>query len=179
MYFGQYLMILYLIVNRHLFFFHNSFFVFVIRWPISANATNTFPNTTQYYRGTTRLLSKHNIVLLKLNTILSKLNTILSKHNIVGSKHNTMSSKHNTVSSKPGAYEQEHATQLYFCHGVFIYRFTFRSNLLWMRLPWESHNQSQDTNWRHCVTGPELLLVHKRKGCTKNRLVCKNAVTKA
>ena len=67
----------------------------------------------------------------------------------------------------PGAYEQEHATQLYFCHGVFIARFIFRSNLLWMRPPWECHNQSQDTNWRHCVTGPELPLFHKRKGALK------------
>ena len=25
-----------------------------------------------------------------------------------------------------------------------------------MRLPWESHDQSQETNWRYCVTGPEL-----------------------
>ena len=66
-----------------------------------------------------------------------------------------------------GAYEQEHATQLYSCHGVFIDRFIFRSNLLWMRLPWECHNQSQDTNWRHCVTGPELPFFHKRKGVPK------------
>ena len=29
-----------------------------------------------------------------------------------------------------GAYEQEHATQLYFCYGVFIDRFIFRWNLL-------------------------------------------------
>ena len=29
-----------------------------------------------------------------------------------------------------GAYEQEHATSLYFCHGVFIDRFIFKSNLL-------------------------------------------------
>ena len=28
-----------------------------------------------------------------------------------------------------GAYEQEHATPLYFCHGVFIDRFIFGSNL--------------------------------------------------
>ena len=26
------------------------------------------------------------------------------------------------------------------------------------------HNQSQETNWRHCVTGPELPLFHRRKG---------------
>ena len=32
-----------------------------------------------------------------------------------------------------------------------------------MRLPWACHNQSQDTNWRHCVTGPELPYFHKRK----------------
>ena len=65
------------------------------------------------------------------------------------------------------AYEQEHATPLYFCHGVFTDRFIFKSNLLWMRLPWECHNQSQDTNWRHCVTGPELPFFHKRKGVLK------------
>ena len=29
-----------------------------------------------------------------------------------------------------GGYEQEYATSLYFCHGVFIDRFIFRSNLL-------------------------------------------------
>ena len=66
-----------------------------------------------------------------------------------------------------GAYEQEHATPLCFCHGVFINWFTFGSNLLWMRLAWESHNQSKDTNWRHCVTGPELPFFHKRKGVLK------------
>ena len=66
-----------------------------------------------------------------------------------------------------GAYEQEHATPLYFCHGVFIDPSIFRSNLLLMRLPWECHNQSQDTNWRHCVTGPELPFFHKRKSVLK------------
>ena len=67
----------------------------------------------------------------------------------------------------PGAYEQEHATPQYFCRSIFIDRCIFRSNLLWMRLPWECHNQSQDTNWRHCVTGPELPFFHKRKGILK------------
>ena len=66
-----------------------------------------------------------------------------------------------------GAYAWEHANPLYSCHGVFIGRFIFRSNLLWMRLPWECHNQSQDTNWRHCVTGPELPFFHKRKDVLK------------
>ena len=36
-----------------------------------------------------------------------------------------------------------------------------------MRLPWECHNQSQDVNQRHCVTGPELPFFHKRKGVLK------------
>ena len=36
-----------------------------------------------------------------------------------------------------------------------------------MRLPWEWHDQSQETNWRHCVTGPELPFFHKRKGILK------------
>jgi len=43
----------------------------------------------------------------------------------------------------------------------------FRSNLLRMTLPWECHNQSQDTNWRHCVTGPERPFFHRRKGVLK------------
>ena len=69
--------------------------------------------------------------------------------------------------TRSGAYEQEHATPLYFCHGVFKDRFIFRSNLLWMRLPWECHNQSQNTNWRYSVTEPELAFFHKRKGVLK------------
>ena len=32
--------------------------------------------------------------------------------------------------AKSGAYDQEHATPLYFCHGVFIDRFIFKSHLL-------------------------------------------------
>ena len=37
---------------------------------------------------------------------------------------------------------------IFLSRGVFIDRFIFKSNLLWMRLPWECHNQSQDTYWR-------------------------------
>ena len=36
-----------------------------------------------------------------------------------------------------------------------------------MRPPWECNNQSQDTNWRHCVTRQELPFCHKRKGVLK------------
>ena len=36
-----------------------------------------------------------------------------------------------------------------------------------MRLLWECHDQSQETNWRHCVTGPELPFFRKRKGVLK------------
>ena len=36
-----------------------------------------------------------------------------------------------------------------------------------MRLPWENHDQSQETNSRNCVTGPELPFFHKRKGILK------------
>ena len=32
-----------------------------------------------------------------------------------------------------------------------------------MRLQWECLNQSQETNWRHCVTGLELPFFHERK----------------
>ena len=52
-------------------------------------------------------------------------------------------------------------------HGAFIDRFIFRSNLIWTIVPWECHNQLQDTNWRNCVTGPELLFFHKRKDVLK------------
>ena len=46
----------------------------------------------------------------------------------------------------PGAYEKEHATPLYFCYGIFIDRFIFRSNSPGIRLPWECDDQSQETN---------------------------------
>ena len=36
-----------------------------------------------------------------------------------------------------------------------------------MRLPWECHNQSQETNWHHWVTRPELPFFHKRKDILK------------
>ena len=45
-----------------------------------------------------------------------------------------------------GAYEKEQATPLYFCHGVFIDRFIFRSNSPGIGLPWECDDQSQETN---------------------------------
>ena len=32
---------------------------------------------------------------------------------------------------------------------------------------WECHDKSQETNWRHCVTGPVLSLFHERKGILK------------
>ena len=47
-----------------------------------------------------------------------------------------------------------------------------------MRLPWECHDQSQETNWRHCVIGPGCVSFAEGKVYTKNRSVCKNAVTK-
>ena len=36
-----------------------------------------------------------------------------------------------------------------------------------MRLPWECHDQSQETNWRDCVTGQELSFFHTRNGVPK------------
>ena len=61
----------------------------------------------------------------------------------------------------------ENATPQNFCHGVFIHRFIFRSNFPRMRLLWECHDQSLETNWCHCVTGPELPFFHKRKSILK------------
>ena len=49
----------------------------------------------------------------------------------------------------------------------FIDRFIFRSNFPGMRLPWDCYDQSQETNWRQFVTGPELPFFHKRKGILK------------
>ena len=82
------------------------------------------------------------------------------------------------IDTLSGAYELEHAAPLYFCHGVFIDRFIFRSNSPGIRLPWECDDQSQETSSRHCVTGVELPLFRKEK-VYKNRSVCKNAVTYA
>ena len=45
--------------------------------------------------------------------------------------------------------------------------FDFRSNLPGMRLPWECHDQSQETNWRHGITGPELPFISWKKGLLK------------
>ena len=44
------------------------------------------------------------------------------------------------------ADEEEHPTSLYSCHGVFIDRFIFGSNFPGVRLPWECHDKSQETN---------------------------------
>ena len=61
-----------------------------------------------------------------------------------------------------------HATLLHSCHGVFIGRFTFRSNFPGMRLSWECHDQSQETN------GAGATFLSRKKRYTKNRSVCKN-----
>ena len=50
---------------------------------------------------------------------------------------------------------------------IFIDWFIFRSNLPGMRLPWECHDQSQEPNWHHWVTRPELPFFHKRKDILK------------
>ena len=50
---------------------------------------------------------------------------------------------------------------------IVIDRFIFRSNFPGMRLPWECHDQSQETNWHHWVTRPELPFFHKRKDILK------------
>ena len=42
-----------------------------------------------------------------------------------------------------------------------------------MTLPWETHGQLQERNWRHCVTGPELISSPNRKGILKKKSVCK------
>ena len=51
--------------------------------------------------------------------------------------------------------------------GDFTDRFIFRSNFPEMRLPWECYDQLQETNWRHCVTGPELPFFHRRNDILK------------
>ena len=50
-------------------------------------------------------------------------------------------------------------------HYILKHRFNFRSNFSRMRLSWESHNKSQETNRRHCVTGPQLPFFHKDYVC--------------
>ena len=48
-----------------------------------------------------------------------------------------------------------------------LHRPIYFENLLGIRLPRECHDQSQDSNWRHHFTGPELRFFHKRKGVPK------------
>ena len=50
---------------------------------------------------------------------------------------------------------------------VTAFWFIFRSNFPEMRLSWECHDQSQETNWRYCVTGLESLSLTKEKGLLK------------
>ena len=45
-----------------------------------------------------------------------------------------------------------------------------------MRLPWECRDKLQESNWRHCVTEPELTFFRKRKGILKIDQSEKNAV---
>ena len=66
-----------------------------------------------------------------------------------------------------GTSRRGQATPLYSSHGFFIYRFIFGSNFPEMTLSWECHDQSQETNWRYCFTGPELPFFQKRKGILK------------
>ena len=49
-------------------------------------------------------------------------------------------------------------------HYIFKDGLIFRSYFPGMRLPWECRDQSQETSWRRCVTGP---FFHKRKGILK------------
>ena len=37
----------------------------------------------------------------------------------------------------------------------------------WNETPWECHDRSQETNWRHCVTGSELAFFLDREGILK------------
>ena len=45
-----------------------------------------------------------------------------------------------------GADDLKHTTALYSCHGIFIDQSIFRSNFPGMKLPWECHDQSLETN---------------------------------
>ena len=60
-------------------------------------------------------------------------------------------------------FNQEPMSRSMQLHYVFIDRYIFRSNFPGIRLPWEYHNQSQETNWRHCVTGPETAFLSQKK----------------
>ena len=66
-----------------------------------------------------------------------------------------------------------HKYEVFNC-SVFIDQFIFRSNFLGMRLPWECHDQSQESNWRHRT---ETAFLSQKKKYTKNRPVCNIPVT--
>ena len=66
-----------------------------------------------------------------------------------------------------------HKYEVFNC-SVFIDQVIFRSNFLGMRLPWECHDQSQQSNWCHRT---ETAFLSQKKKYTKNRPVCNIPVT--
>ena len=68
-----------------------------------------------------------------------------------------------------GADGLEHASALHSCHGVFIDRFIFRSNFRGMRLPWEYHDQSQESNLTSLRHWTGTTFLSQKKSCTKNK----------
>jgi len=76
-----------------------------------------------------------------------------------------------------GADYLEHTTVLYSCHGIFKDQSIFRSNFPGMKLPWECHDQSLETNLTSLRHWSGTAFLSQKKRYTKNRSVCKNAVT--
>ena len=70
--------------------------------------------------------------------------------------------------SKSRQEPMSRSMQLYYIPvTVFTDKFIFKPNFPAMRLPRECYDQSQESNRRNCVTGPELPFFHKRKDVLK------------
>ena len=70
------------------------------------------------------------------------------------------------ITNKKISFLQEpisRSMQLHYIPVTALDWFNFRSHFPRMRLPWECHDQSQETSWNQRATGPELPFYHKRK----------------
>ena len=76
-----------------------------------------------------------------------------------------------------GAHHLGCATNPHSCHAVFIDWFIFGSNFPWMRLLWERHDQSLETNLTPLRHWAGTAFLSQKKRCSKNRPVCKNGLT--
>ena len=94
-----------------------------LRWPISANTTNTFPNITRYYRSTTQYC--RNTTQNYPNTTQYYIETqhcmIETQHSIVQTQHNIYGNttlcdrrKHNVIETQHSIIQKQHIAYVFY-----------------------------------------------------------------